>query len=135
MIAPAAPTQSVARAYLVAALSLLPTGAAWFFTPVYLLPKLKKLWHEAGAGGGISADARWPMELAIGVFEQGQWVAATVALALVAYEWAAWSRGDAWRRHRGTVLMIMVLAMNTVLLVGLMAFAIAALVAIPAMPR
>ena len=116
------------RCYLAAAAALLPTAAVWMFTPVYLLPKLKKLWSDAGPQ---SADVQWPMEWAQRVFEHGHLLAGAVVLLLVVFE-----MGPAvWHRHRRAALTAAVVLLNTILLLALTAFIIAALLAIPSLGR
>lgn len=114
--------------YLAAGVALLPTAAVWMFTPVYLLPKLKKLWSDASLQ---PTDSQWLMDVSRWVFEEGHLLAAGVVLLLVMYEMGP----AACHRHRRAVLTGVVLLLNTILLLALTVFIIAALLAIPSLPR
>lgn len=104
-------------------LFLLPAAAAWGFTCVMLLPRLKELWVQTGfddpnAHGLIVGFVGWqPHFILIGL-------ALVIALALL--EWCS----GFWRRHRRQVLGFCAFLVNAAVLFFITAMFTYALAAI-----
>lgn len=112
--------------YFKAAGFLVPAILLWSFAAVFLFPKLQWIWSQ---GGGTGSESQWLME-ALGVLMRNDTVvvgAILVGLALV--EWLL----KPWARIRRPVVGTLAFLLNALVLLGLTAMCIAALLIAPAL--
>ena len=90
-------------------LAILPALAAWCFTLVLLIPKLKETWYRASFDDSTALGI-----LTVFVSLASHWFAVGIALAvlLALLEW----RSKLWRRHRRQVMGVAVFLFNTAIL-------------------
>jgi len=113
--------------YLRTGVFLIPTLLAWAFTTLFLLPKVRQLWNDAGL---MTSRVQWLMETAefLIVPLAFIFVGGFVILLILEFWWPAWPR------YRRVVFACIALFIHTVVLAGILAISTAALVAAPVLP-
>lgn len=122
------PDARVWRTYLRAGAFLIPSLLAWSFAVTFLLPKVQRIWEEAGS---TASRAQWFMNYCATLMHSIPIALAGIALILFLAEFF-WS---AWPRYRRVVVACATLLFHTAVLVGITSIAIAACVAAPALAR
>lgn len=115
---------SALRTYLRAGATLIPTVCFWLFARTVLVPKLEKLWQDAGLTG---SRAQWLISIS-DAFQQNFYfifLGITLPLLLAEFQWPQWPR-----YRRGAVAGLVVF-FHTAVLFGITAIATAALSAAP----
>jgi type II secretory pathway component PulF len=112
--------------YLKAAAFLVPAVSLWMFSVVFLFPKLKTIWRDAGF---YSASARFVMATADFITDHGLLIGAAILIVLGLLEW----RSSRWPRYRRGFVGVAVFLLNSAVLIGITAMFATALIAAPAL--
>ena len=115
-------------AYAKAGAFLLPALLAWWFSTMFLFPKLQQIWVEAGFRERPFLNILRTSNL---LMEEVAWIGVGMVLIFGFLEW----RGGAWARYRRSFLGVGVWVLNTAILVLLTAMLVSALIAAPALIR
>ena len=125
----AAPTIELGwRTYLKAAAFLIPSLSAWGFSAVFLFPKLKQIWREAGFE---DVTAHRVLNGSNFLLAHALLISAALVVVLVWLEW----RHRAWPRYRRTCVGLAVFLLNSAVLVLITAMLMTALLVAPALLR
>ncbi len=131
--APAVTTESAWKSYLKATVFLLPALVIWGFALHFLYPKVLHLWARAASvSGADTASAQVVMDTINILVQNGGTIMTGLVVALLLLEVGIRS----WARYRKFTLGSLVFVLNTLVLVGLAAMCIAAiLTAVVNLPR
>ena len=116
------------RTYLRAGAFLIPSLFAWSFAVTFLLPRVQRIWEEAGSSAPRAqrfTDYCATLMHSIPIALAGM----ALILFLAEFLWLAWPR------YRRVVVACATLLIHTAVLVGMTSIAIAACVAAPALAR
>ena len=112
--------------YLKAAAFVAPAVLLWTFSNVFLFPKLKTIWRDAGFS---ESSAIFGLKLSDFFMAHGLLVAVTVIGLLALLEW----RWSPWPRYRRTFVGVGVFFLNTAVLILITGMLLAAMMAAPAL--
>ena len=124
---PVPKTSAAFKVYIRAALMVTPAVFVWWFSGVFILPKLLQLWELAGLKNHHAIQ--WLMDGTLLLIRHFELVEVAVLLLLIALEFI-WK---AWPRYRGVAITALALAFQTTILLGVTAAACAILCAAPMM--
>ena len=111
-------------AYAKSVAFLLPALVAWWFSAIFLFPKLQQIWADTGfSEPAFLATMRWANLL----LAQGGWIVAAVVLAFGLLEW----HGGAWLRYRRVALATGAWLLNAAVLLLVTSMLLSALIAAP----
>jgi len=97
------------KTYPKTALAVLPALAAWWFTLIFLIPRLREIWDRASFD---DATAFGIVDVFVGWKEHVFIVALAALVVLGLLEW----RSATWRRYRRPVMYSIVFLFNTAIL-------------------
>ena len=119
------PTEVRWKTYAKAAAALVPAVIACLMARAFILPKVMRIWAEAGIG--VEA----PMTSALAVLHNVGPALLVVAIVFALVEWR-WPGGA---RFRGVLTTIAVVVLNAAAFLGITALCVAAVLAAPNMPQ
>jgi hypothetical protein len=131
--APAVTTESAWKSYLKATVFLLPALVIWGFALHFLYPKVQHLWvRAASVSGADTASAQVVMDTITVLVQNGGTIMTGLVVALLLLEVGIRS----WARYRKFTLGSLVFVLNTLVLVGLTAMCLIAIItAVVNLPR
>jgi len=112
--------------YLKAVGFLVPAILLWSFAAVFLFPKLQLIWSQ---GGGTGSESHWLMVALGALMRNGPVILGTILVVLAIVEWLL----KPWARFRRSVVGTLAFLLNTIILLGLTAMCLAALLIAPAL--
>jgi len=112
--------------YLKAVAFLCPALLAWGFSEVFLFPKLRQIWIEAGFSSPAAHRFLGVSDL---LMQKGLWIAIGIVLTVGLLEW----RTAVWPRYRRACVSVGVFLVNSAVLVLLTSMLVTALIAAPAL--
>ena len=93
------------KTYPKAVVFALPAVCAWFFSCIFLLPKLQVIWFNTGFD---DSTARGILHVFVGSAEHWLIIGIVLAVLIGLLEW----RSSIWRRHRRVIVNVAAFLLN-----------------------
>ena len=120
--------ESALATYLKAFGTIFPALFIWFFSNLFMLPKLEWLWEHTNLTG---SKAQWLMDVSNFLAHSMQFIFGAVVLLLIVLELCV----SVWPRYRRTVVSVIAVLFHTTVLLGLTAMATSVLLAAPLLTK